>query len=64
LAIKLALKYYQRLNIDQILMTCNYDNIASEKSIIKSGGQKTTDTICKKGVVIKRFWLQTKEHGL
>ena len=36
--IKLALEKCKKLKIEKVLITCNDDNIASEKSIISCGG--------------------------
>lgn len=37
-SLKLALKIYQKHNINEVLITCLSDNIASKKVIIKNGG--------------------------
>ena len=54
--IKLALEKCKELKIEKVLITCNDDNIASEKSIIACGGElediRTVD-----GKNYKRFWI-------
>ena len=37
--IKLALEKCKEIKIEKVLITCNDDNIASEKSIIACGGE-------------------------
>ena len=55
--IKLALEKCKKLKIEKVLITCNEDNIASEKSIISCGGIlediRTVD-----GKNYKRFWIK------
>ena len=55
--IKLALEKCKELKIEKVLITCNDDNIASEKSIIACGGElediRTVD-----GKNYKRFWIE------
>ena len=55
--IKLALEKCKKLKIEKVLITCNDDNIASEKSIISCGGIlediRTVD-----GKNYKRFWIK------
>lgn len=55
--IKLALEKCKELKIEKVLITCNDDNIVSEKSIIACGGElediRTVD-----GKNYKRFWIE------
>jgi len=55
--IRLALEKCKELKIEKVLITCNEDNIASEKSIISCGGIlediRTVD-----GKNYKRFWIE------
>ena len=55
--IRLALEKCKELKIEKVLITCNEDNIASEKSIISCGGIlediRTVD-----GKNYKRFWIK------
>lgn len=43
-------------NIDKVLITCNRDNIASEKTIIANGGVFEKE-ICVDGKYMKRYWI-------
>lgn len=52
--IALALKYLKPLGQTQVLMTCDLDNIASMKSILKNGGVEDTNHNNKE---IKKFWI-------
>ena len=55
--LELALEKCKELKIEKVLITCNDDNIASEKSIIACGGElediRTVD-----GKNYKRFWIE------
>ena len=50
---------YWAIEIGRLLLTCNADNLASEKTIIKNGGvfESTIDT--GQGSPKKRFWVST-----
>lgn len=50
------LKNCKNLNIRKVLITCNTDNLASEKAIIANGGifEKTVEV---DGCFIKRYWI-------
>ena len=56
LMLKDALNKCKELGIKKILITCNKDNIASEKVIIKNGGifEKIVEN---EGSYYKRFWI-------
>ena len=55
--IKLALEKCNELKIEKVLITCNDDNIASERSIISCGG-KLEDIRTFDGKNYKRFWIK------
>ena len=55
--LKLALEKCKELKIEKVLITCNDDNIASERSIISCGG-KLEDIRCIDGENKKRFWIE------
>ena len=55
--IKLALEKCKELKIEKVLITCNDDNIASERSIISCGG-KLEDIRTVDGKNYKRFWIE------
>ena len=52
--IGLAIEYAKDIGIDKVLITCDVNNIASEKSIIKNGG--ILDNIIEDE---KRYWIDT-----
>ena len=55
--LKLALEKCKQLKIKKVLITCNEDNIASEK-VILSANAKFEDIRCIDGKNIKRFWIE------
>ena len=55
--LKLALEKCKELKIKKILITCDEDNIASEK-VILSANAKFEDIRCIDGKNIKRFWIE------
>ncbi|QQS87880.1 GNAT family N-acetyltransferase [Fusobacterium canifelinum] len=55
--LKLALEKCKELKIKKVLITCDEDNIASEK-VILSANAKFEDTRCIDGKNIKRFWIE------
>ena len=54
---KLALEKCKGLKIKKVLITCDEDNIASEK-VILSANAKFEDIRCIDGENIKRFWIE------
>ncbi|ASS38944.1 GNAT family N-acetyltransferase [Fusobacterium sp. oral taxon 203] len=55
--LKLALEKCKELKIKKVLITCDEDNIASEK-VILSANAKFEDIRCIDGENIKRFWIE------
>lgn len=55
----LALKECLRLNIKEVLITCDKDNIASAKIIIKNGGMLENEII-EKNKIFQRYWINLK----
>ena len=55
--LKLALEKCKGLKIKKVLITCDEDNIASEK-VILSANAKFEDIRCIDGKNIKRFWIE------
>ncbi len=43
--------------LEKVLITCNYDNVPSEKIIIANGGEFETE-VCVDGKSMKRYWIQ------
>lgn len=54
--LRLNLENARELGLDKVLLTCNEDNIASEKIILANGGE-FSDTYDNEGKKIKRFWI-------
>lgn len=55
--IRLALTECKKLGIDKVLMTCDKENIASAKSIIKNGGILENEFVNSDGKVEQRYWI-------
>jgi len=58
--IALALKECKKLNIKEVLMTCNKQNIPSAKSIIRNGGVLENEII-DEGETIQRYWISLEK---
>lgn len=43
--------------LNKVLITCDYDNIASERTIIANGGVFEKE-ICVDGNMMKRYWIE------
>lgn len=52
--LSMALEKCKQLNISNVLLTCNADNIASEKTIVANGGILENQIVVD-GVAKKRF---------
>ena len=59
-ALKLVRDYAATKGMDKLLLTCNVDNLASERVILKNGGiyERTQEAIYGYNAV-KRFWVPT-----
>ena len=55
--IRLALVECKKLGINKVLMTCDKDNIASAKTIIKNGGVLENEFINEDGETEQRYWI-------
>ncbi len=53
-----ALKKCSDLGIDNVLVTCDKGNIASERTIIKCGGVFENEIVEENGNVILRYWIK------
>ncbi|MDU4696493.1 MULTISPECIES: GNAT family N-acetyltransferase [Paenibacillus] len=58
LMLKLALDEARELGIDEVLVVCDADNIASEKTILNNGGKRDQDFVEEDGNVIRRYWIK------
>lgn len=56
--LRLALMICDRLNINPILITCNKDNEASRKTILKAGGIKENEVTEDNGNIVERYWIK------
>lgn len=57
-----ALKKCRELQIEQILITCDEDNIGSAKVIMNNGGLEEDIFITEEGLMKRRFWITVKEN--
>jgi len=55
--LKLALEECRKLGIKKVLITCNKDNPASERTIIKNGGVFEDEITEDNGNIILRYWI-------
>ncbi|WP_099156681.1 GNAT family N-acetyltransferase [Virgibacillus ndiopensis] len=53
-----ALKKCKELDINQVLVTCDEDNIGSAKVIINNGGMEDESFTDTDGTVKRRFWIE------
>lgn len=54
--LKLALKECERIGITKVLLTCDKDNIASAKTIIKNGAILENE-VQEEGGITQRYWI-------
>lgn len=54
--LKLTLENCKSRNMDKVLITCDIDNIASEKTILANGGVFENE-VNADGEIIKRYWI-------
>ena len=55
--VRLALKECKKLGIDKVLMTCDKDNTASAKTIVRNGGVLENEFINADGKIEQRYWI-------
>lgn len=60
--IRLALIKAKELGINRVLMTCNKDNIASAKTIIKNGGVLENEVKLENNKILQRYWISLKKR--
>ncbi len=59
--LRLAILKCKELGIDKVLVTCNFDNIASEKTIKNNGGIFENEIfVVDEDTNVKRFWIDLK----
>ena len=55
--LRLALEKCQQMEINPVLITCDKDNIGSQKTIINNGGVLENEFIDENGKITLRFWV-------
>ncbi|TVX96307.1 GNAT family N-acetyltransferase [Cohnella terricola] len=55
--LSLSLDEAKKLGIYKVLVVCDENNVASERTIIRNGGISDNDFIEEDGNVIKRYWI-------
>ena len=55
--VRLALIECKKLGIDRVLMTCDKDNIASAKTIVRNGGVLENEVVNDEGKTEQRYWI-------
>ena len=61
---KLALEKAKELGIDKVLITCDDDNIGSQKVIENNGGlleNKVQNNVNGEIITTRRYWINTKK---
>lgn len=56
-----AMKITDELGIEDVLITCNEDNIGSAKAILNNGGVEAEPFEEEHGNVIRRFWINRRQ---
>ena len=60
--LKMALPFCGSIGLDKVLITCNDDNIGSEKVMLANGGEyESTVFEPEEGVNLKRYWIKTNQ---
>ncbi|NDI33858.1 GNAT family N-acetyltransferase [Chengkuizengella sediminis] len=54
----LSLEKARELGIQKVLVTCDYNNLASKKTIFNNGGVPDTDYVEESGNIVNRFWIE------
>ncbi|MBE7082696.1 MAG: GNAT family N-acetyltransferase [Clostridiales bacterium] len=57
--IKLALEKCKELGIDDVLITCDVNNIGSAKTIQKNAGVLENEVLADNGITYQRYWVDT-----
>lgn len=52
-----ALIRCKEIGLDQVLLTCNQSNAASQKTILKCNGIFESEAIMEDGTVLQRYWI-------
>lgn len=54
----LSLAKARELSIQKVLVVCDKENLASEKTILNNSGVADTDYVEENGNIIKRYWIE------
>ncbi|RSD28847.1 GNAT family N-acetyltransferase [Mesobacillus subterraneus] len=55
-----SLEKTKELGIEKVLVVCDADNVASERTILRNGGKEDASFTEENGNVVKRFWIEQK----
>lgn len=55
--LKLALKKLLEMGIEKVLVTCDFDNYASQKVILNNGGVLENQALDEDGITVNRYWI-------
>ncbi|GKU30518.1 acetyltransferase [Clostridium folliculivorans] len=58
--LKLALEKCRYMGIEQVLITCDKDNIGSSKTIIANNGVLENEIVEDNGNIVQRYWISIK----
>ncbi|MCC3374674.1 GNAT family N-acetyltransferase [Cohnella sp. REN36] len=61
--LSLTLEMTRSWGWDRVLVVCDADNIASERTIVNNGGVPDASYIEENGNVVKRFWIDLRPDG-
>jgi len=55
--LRLCLEKCREMGLAKVLVTCNKNNIASAKTILKNMGVLENEVIDDKGIIVQRYWI-------
>ena len=55
----LVIEKYRHSGVDEILLSCDKENIASRSTIIKNGGVLENEFAEESGNIVQRYWIKT-----
>lgn len=56
---KLTLEYAKSIGLDQVMLSCNKDNVGSQKSILRCGGKLAKEFVYTDGNIVQVYWIPT-----
>lgn len=45
------------MSIEKVLVTCDFDNYASQKVILNNGGVSENQALDEDGITVNRYWI-------